>query len=252
MELNEKTLKLLEENLKESSDEKIERIKLLIENNSEVSDELKEAFLKVIADFMAARAAEAEKAEEATEEAEETPEAEDSTPADLVTALKVAGMKEYIESLTKEAHALGYAEASALSSLEKTDEPASEEVEVSSEDNEKVETPDEDVKKVLIDSIVQSATALRKPEIDLENVNESQDKYREELASKDHEDLKSIYKALAKDMVDSFVNAPTESLENESISEDSPEGLDKKEDAENKSEAYTILKSYFYSKKDNK
>ena len=209
MELNEKTLKLLEENLKESSDEKIERIKLLIENNSEVSDELKEAFLKVIADFMAARAAEAKKAEEATEEVEETTEAEDSTPADLVTALQAAGMKEYIESLTKEAHALGYAEASALSSLEKTDEPASAEVEVSSEDS-KEETPDEDVKKVLIDSIVQSATALRKPEIDLENVNESQDKYREELADKNHEDLKSIYKALAKDMVDSFVNAPTQ------------------------------------------
>jgi hypothetical protein len=162
-------------------------------------------------------------------------------------------MKEYIDSVSKEAHAKGYAEASALSSLEKTEEPASTEAEVSNEDNEKEDTtPNEDVKKVLIDSIIQSATALRKPEIDLENVTESQDKYREELAGKDHEDLKSIYSALAKDMVDSFVNEPTESLENESISEDSPEGLDNQEDAENKSEAYTILKSYFNSKKDNK
>jgi hypothetical protein len=165
----------------------------------------------------------------------------------------LAAIKEYIDSVSKEAHAKGYAEASALSSLEKTEEPASTEAEVSNEDNEKEDTtPNEDVKKVLIDSIIQSATALRKPEIDLENVTESQDKYREELAGKDHEDLKSIYSALAKDMVDSFVNEPTESLENESISEDSPEGLDNQEDAENKSEAYTILKSYFNSKKDNK
>ena len=72
------------------------------------------------------------------------------------------------------------------------------------------------------------------------------------VETKKKNDAKSIYKALAKDMVDSFVNAPTESLENESISEDSPEGLDKQEDAENKSEAYTILKSYFNSTKENK
>ena len=72
------------------------------------------------------------------------------------------------------------------------------------------------------------------------------------MAEKDHEDLKAIYSDLAKAMVDSFVNAPTESLENESISEDSPEGLDKQEDAENKSEAYTILKTYFNSSKENK
>ena len=246
MELKKNTIEALEAKLAESSDDQIDRIKLLIENNSEVSDEIKEALLKVIADFMAA------KEEPKKEEVEETVETEDSAPEDLVSALKVAGMKEYIESVSKEAHAKGYAEASALSSLEKTEEPASEEAEVSSEDNEKEDTPNEDVKKVLIDSIIQSATALRKPEIDLEKVSESQDKYREELAGKDHEDLKSIYSNLAKDMVDSFVNAPTESLENESISEDSPEGLDKQEDAENKSEAYTILKSYFNSKKENK
>ena len=266
MELNENTIKTLEAKLAESSEEQIERIKLLIENNSEVSDEIKEALLKVIADFIAGKAENAK--EEDTEEVKEASDEEtsdkkdeeasdeeasdeDVTPSDLVKALEVPGMKEYIESVGKEAKATGYAEASALSSVEKIENPTSlNEVEVPKEDNKDENTPNEDVKKVLIDSIIQSATALRKPEIDLEHVSESQDKYREELESKDHEDLKSIYSALAKDMVDSFVNAPTESLPQESISEDAPEGLEDKENDAEKSDAYKILKGYFNSKND--
>ena len=198
--------------------------------------------------------------EEDTEEVEETSDEEtsdektseeDATPSDLVKALEVPGMKEYIESVGKEAHAKGYSEASALSSVEKIENPTSlNDVEVPKEDNEKDDTPNEDVKKVLIDSIIQSATALRKPEIDLEHVSESQDKYREELEGKEHEDLKSIYSELAKDMVDSFVNAPTESLPQESISEDAPEGVEDKENDAEKSDTYRILKGYFNSKND--
>lgn len=252
MKLNENTIKTLEAKLAESSDEQIERIKLLIENNSEVSDDVKEALLKVISDFVAGKEEATKEAEESTEEVEEN-STEDSAPADLVKALETPGMKEYLDSATKEAHALGYAEASALSSVEKVEDPAVEkDAEVSTEDSENDNTPNEDVKKVLIDSIIQSATALRKPEIDLEKVSESQDKYREELEGKDHEDLKSIYSDLAKSMVDSFVNAPTESLPQEAISEDAPEGLEDKENDADKSDAYRILKGYFNSTNDNK
>jgi len=246
MKLNENTIKTLEAKLAESSDEQIERIKLLIENNSEVSDDIKEALLKVITDFIAGKEAEAKETEESNEVTNE-----DSAPADLVRALEIPGMKEYLDSTKKEAFNKGYAEASALSSVEKADEPTSEkEVEVSAEDKENDNTPNEDVKKVLIDSIIQSATALRKPEIDLEHVSESQDKYREELDAKEHEDLKTIYSELAKDMVDSFVNAPTESLPKEAISEDAPEGLEDKENEAEKSDTYRILKGYFNSKND--
>tara|TARA_B100001250_G_C19810434_1_gene795447 strand:+ start:3018 stop:3779 length:762 start_codon:yes stop_codon:yes gene_type:complete len=248
MKLNENTIKTLEAKLAESSDEQIERIKLLIENNSEVSDDVKEALLKVISDFIAGKEEATKETEESTEEVEEN-STEDSAPADLVQALEIPGMKEYIDSANKEAFDKGYAEANALSSVEKV-ETTSEKVEVSNEDSENDNTPSEDVKKVLIDSIIQSATALRKPEIDLEKVSESQDKYREELEGKDHEDLKSIYSDLAKSMVDSFVNAPTESLPQEAISEDAPEGLEDKENDADKSDAYKILKGYFNSKTD--
>jgi len=180
-------------------------------------------------------------------------------------------MDSYMESVKdesfKDGYKTGYEEASVAVSLDdssKSEEKdselaASEQEDTNKEtnadtDGEEQNTKDEEqskkeieeVKNILIDSIVHSVTALRKSEIDLENIESSKDAYKASLADKNIDELRDLYKELDKDMLDAFVNVPSEALNKETISEDKPEGLNDNEKP--MSDTKKVITSYFKSK----
>lgn len=272
MKLNDLTLEKLQQSIDGASNKKLDRIKLLIENNSKVSDDVKQAFLQAIEAAIQSEIAK----EDAANDTESTNK---NSPADLVEALKVEGMGAYIASLKdesfKDGYKLGYEEASVAISLETSSEDEAEEKDLevdnskedSKEDSKEEPTQEENtpegeqntqdaeadkkeiensIKKILIDTIVHSVTALRKSEIDLEDIETSQKSYRATLEDKDLDELRDLYKELEKDMLTAFVNVPTESLEKETLSEDKPQGLDN--DEKPMSDTKKIISSYFKSK----
>jgi|APSaa5957512535_1039671.scaffolds.fasta_scaffold00360_15 hypothetical protein len=266
-QLNDLTLEKLNKTIDGASTEKVERIKLLIENNSKISDDVKQAFLEAIKTLLQ-KAEEGNDAEDAAKNNEDT---DKNSPADLVEALKIDGMDSYMESVKdesfKDGYKTGYEEASVAVSLDdssKSEEKdselaASEQEDTNKEtnadtDGEEQNTKDEEqskkeieeVKNILIDSIVHSVTALRKSEIDLENIESSKDAYKASLADKNIDELRDLYKELDKDMLDAFVNVPSEALNKETISEDKPEGLNDNEKP--MSDTKKVITSYFKSK----
>lgn len=232
MKLNESTLDRLKQALDGASEEKVERTKLLISSNTKVSDELKTVFLEAVEELL--------KKGDADGDAEEIPE-------NLEDTLGIEEVQKYIELVKTEAYKQGYDEASLSSSVETED--TKEETESKEDSEEKTENADsedsrQEIKEVLVDSIVQHATALRKSEIDMDRISESQKEYKDSLSEKNEEELQQIYKDLSKSMLDSFENIPSENLESETASEDSPEGSDSgNEDA--LSDAQTVLNKYF-------
>jgi len=238
MKLTEKTLERLQEILKDASPEKIERIRLLVTSNSTVSQELKDAFIARIDETVAPK----DNAEEEVEEQE--------APADLSAALSVEGMEDYLSSIKKEAYKQGYEEGALATtlSIEKpvnAEDNASEEDEPKDSEEPKEENSNEDIKEVLIDSVIKLSTALRKSEINLEDVDGSQAEYKKGLNEMKMEDLKQVYSDLSKDMIDAFSNTPSESLEGDSLVEDQPTGdEDNAKDNANESDAYKVIESY--------
>jgi len=262
MNLKEETTNRLKKVLEGASDEKIEAFKLLISSNDTANDELKAAFLGAF---------------EGTVESEETIDSEETkevSPEDLADVMTVEGVKEYLELIRQEAHAQGYEEASLASaiSVDPEDLTESKEAEESAEEDSKEDTeektkeesdekddseedkeektkadnaPDnkKEVRDILIDSIVKHASALRKPEIDLERVEASQKEYKETLAEKSEEDLKDLYKELSEDMIHSFMNTPSEKLNEGTRTDDKPSG--ETENTEPKTDAQKIMASYF-------
>ena len=101
------------------------------------------------------------------------------------------------------------------------------------------------MREILIDSIVQNAVALRCSEINLEDIENSRKDYQNSLDGKTLSELKTIFRNLSKKMTETFVEAPTESLINQTLSEDKPEGLDSEEENEDAmSDARKVIRSY--------
>jgi len=263
MKFDDSILENLSEMLEDASAEKLERVRLLIEKNTKVSQEVKDGFFAAI---------------DSIEPVEENSENDDNkdVPEDLVEALAVDGMAEYIASVKEEAYNKGLENAKPTAEEEDEaeeeeekdpeDEESKEEAEAeeseeeeAEEEEEATETEDseedksteeeERVREVLVDSIVQNAVALRCSEINLEDIGNSSKEYKESLIEKNLDELKTIFRDLSHKMTETFVEAPTESLDDETLSEDKPDGLDKEEDNEGAmSDARKVIRSYLKRK----
>tara|TARA_Y100000034_G_scaffold129098_1_gene184939 strand:+ start:25188 stop:27047 length:1860 start_codon:yes stop_codon:yes gene_type:complete len=266
MNLKEETINRLKKVLEGADAEKIKELKLLVSSSEKANDELKAAFLEV---FEGTDASE-------SEEKNESEEVKEVSPEDLAEVMTVEGVKEYLELVKQESYSQGYEEASLSLSVEiensdKESEDHTEDTEAeateaeateaeapkeSAKDSEKEEDSEkeknnaevDDIRKeirdVLVDSIVKHATALRKSEIDMDRIAESQKEYKESLSDKKEEELQEIYKDLSKSMLNSFENIPSESLKSETTSEDSPEGSDS-ENPDALSDAQKVMNKYF-------
>jgi len=148
-----------------------------------------------------------------SEEADEVP--------NLTTALKAEGMKDYLESLIKE-----------------TKEQALEDYKAENTN----ENADKDIREFITDAIVNNSEALCVPEIDMEDIEGSKKEYRKTLEDRTIEELKDLSKDLNKKIQDALSNAPEESIENETNSEDPK---DSKDDEKPKSPTQQVLSSYF-------
>lgn len=208
MKLNEKELEQLKEVIEDASEGKLDRINLIIDA-SNVSDEIKDKFkgsIKLLMD---------------DKESEDTGEEKD-----LASVLSVDGMKDYIESLVSEAVA---------KALEDKEEDVKEET------DDVKETKDEESK--LIEPIMNYSLALKVSDINQEDIDGSSKEYKTSLQDKSEEELQELYDSLGKRMKETFSGTPTQSLENESTSEDNPEGDPKEEKP--KSDTQTVLDKYF-------
>ena len=243
-QIDDSILEKLSEMLGSASAEKLDRVRLLIEKNNEVSQEVKDEF------FAAIDAISPGEIEEATDSSDDNTD----VPEDLVAALAVDGMSEYIASIQEEAYNKGAKD----STLEQADqeeikeEKTSKEEVTEEEDSTEVKDSEEEssdeeerVRVVLVDSIVQNAVALRCSEINLEDIENSRKDYKSSLEGKTLSELKTIFRNLSKKMTETFVEAPTESLNNETLSEDKPKGLDSEEENEGAmSDARKVIRSY--------
>jgi len=256
MNLTEKTLERLQEILKDASPEKVDRIRLLVTSNTTVSQKLKDAFIAYIDEAVAAEDKVEDKAEDKAEDKE--------VPADLAAALAVEGMEDYMTSIKKEVYKKGYEEGVLTTTLS-TEKPVNadndtseqeqkDSEENSNEDNSTDENVNEDnsnkeIKEVLIDSVIKLATALRKTEINLEDVDGSQAEYKKGLNAISVDDLKQVYSDLSTDMIDAFSNTPSESLKGDTLVEDQPvSDEDNAPDNANESDAYKVIHSYIKNK----
>jgi len=239
VKLEDSTIEALMATLEDASPEKIKRAKLMVENNSKISQEVKDKYITAI-DVL-------ETSEENSTEA----------PVDLVDALAVKGMDEYIASVKKEAREEGIAsvevipvikdEATLAAEKEAEEAKKKEDDEKSAKDAE--EAADEHIKDVLIDSIAHSAISLRDEVINLEDIEGSTRAYKESLKEKSTDDLKKLFKDFSTKMEEVFINTPLESLDNETLSEDSPNGLEEEEKNKGtKSPAQMVVDHYLDSK----
>tara|TARA_B100000131_G_scaffold191749_1_gene184319 strand:- start:739 stop:1326 length:588 start_codon:yes stop_codon:yes gene_type:complete len=194
MKIDDKSKDLLKDMLSEASDGKKERIGLLIDK-ADVSDEVKAEFKSLV--------------DEAASEVE--------VPKDILDALKVDGMDDYIKSL-----------------MDETKKEAIDSV------NKETEEKDSDIQEVLIDSIVSNSVALCKKEINMEDIDGSKDELKKSLSEKSSDELKELSKELHKEVQDALSNKPEETLDSETVSEDPQE---KKE--EELSDSAKVINSYF-------
>ena len=196
MKIDEKSKDLLKDVLAEASDGKKERIGLLIDK-ADVDDEVKAEFKSLV--------------DEAASEKE--------VPKDILDALKVEGMDDYIKSL-----------------MDETKEEAINEV------NKETEEKESDVQEMLIDSIVSNSVALCKKEINMEDIDGSKEELTKSLGDKSHDELKELSKELHKEVQDALSNRPEETLDSETISDDPQSEEDRP-----KSDTEKVISSYFKS-----
>lgn len=159
------------------------RALLLIEKNPDISDDDKQVLRDIIKDK--ART--------------------DSVPTNLSDALKVEGVDEYIASMVEEA-------------VEEETKELSDKLKASEAQITKLEEglP----KEVLIDSIIGLSLALRDDTINLEKVDESIKKLRDELKDKSITDLKTRFDELSSTMGEKFKIKPTEKVDREDLVKD--------------------------------
>jgi len=138
MNIDDKSKDLLKDVLAEASDGKKQRIGLLIDK-ADVDDEVKAEFKSLV--------------DEAASEKE--------VPKDILDALKVDGMDDYIKSLM--------------------DETKEEAINETQKETEKKES---EVQETLIDSIVSNSVALCKKEINMEDIDGSKEELSKSLKEK--------------------------------------------------------------------
>jgi hypothetical protein len=203
--LDDKSKELLGEIIKESSPSKLERMKLVIEK-SDVDEDTKNELSELI------------------ENASQPSDEDADIPKSLVDALKADGMREYLSSLVEEA------KNDAIKEMEDNAEPKSD------DDN------NDDMKVLLVDSIISNATALCLSEINLEDIEGSQEEYKGQLNEKNTDELKELSKDLHKQVADALSNSPSETLEDEGMKEDGTT-----EDTSDKklSDIEQVIASYF-------
>jgi len=194
MNIDEKSKNLLKDVLAEASDGKKERIGLLIDK-ADVDDEVKTEFKSLVDEAVS----------------------EKDIPKDILDALKVDGMEDYIKSLMDETKA-----------------------EAINEVNKETEEKESDVQETLIDSIVSNSVALCKKEINMEDIDGSKEELSKSLKEKNTDELKELSKELHKEVQDALSNKPEETLDSETVSEDPQENEEKE-----KSDSEKILNSYF-------
>ena len=204
--LDDKSKELLGEIIKESSPSKLERMKLVIEK-SDVDEDIKKELSELI------------------ENTSQPSEEDNDIPTSLVDALKADGMREYLSSLVEEA---------------KND--AIKEMEDNAETKPDDDDHNDDIKALLVDSIISNATALCLSEINLEDIEGSQEEYKGQLNEKNTDELKELSKDLHKQVADALSNSPSETLEDEGMKEDGTT-----EDTSDKklSDTEQVIASYF-------
>jgi hypothetical protein len=231
MKLDKDIVAEVSDTLKDASKEKLERVDGVIEN-SDVSEEVKEAFKESVSTIDKEQKIEnSEKPEK-----EENEKMEEKVVEDVAAALSIPGMQQYIDSLIKE--------AIEQNSKETSEEKISEEEDLEKQDSEEQEKEEEkdDSTGILVDSIVSCALSLKASEINQEDIEGSSAKYRESLGTKSKDELKSLHSDLITKVKELFTHKPSESLEKETLVEDSPSGNDEEKPA---SDTQKVLQGYF-------
>ena len=195
MKIDDKSKALLQDVLKEASEGKKERIGLLIDK-ADVAEDVKENFKTLL---------------------DEAAPSKEAPNKDILDALKVDGMDDYIKSL-----------------MEETKEEATNEA------NKEKEEANDAVKGILIDSIVSNSVALCKKEINMEDIDGSKEELTKSLGDKSHDELKELSKELHKEVQDALSNRPEETLDSETVSEDPKSEKDRP-----KSDTEKVITSYF-------
>ena len=197
MKIDDKSKELLKDVLKEASEGKKERIGLLIDK-ADVDEDVKENFQALL--------------DEAAPEKEKVSK-------DILDALKVDGMDDYIKSLM--------------------DETRSEAI---NESNKEKEESNDEAKNILVDSIVSNSVSLCEKEINMEDIDGSKEEYKKSLSDKSLDELKELSKELHKKVQDALSNQPEETLDSETVSDD-PNSEEKDRP---KSDTEKVIQSYFY------
>jgi type II secretory ATPase GspE/PulE/Tfp pilus assembly ATPase PilB-like protein len=219
MDINSILTQLFEMLKDASSDsEKTKQIKLVIENNSQVSQALKDELVSAVDTFL-------DKKEETSI----------NVPEDLVSALAVDGMADYIESVKKEAYQKGLTDGAKEEVSDADEKPADE--------TDPKEEPSAKDSATLIDSIVALAITTQASDIDMEDKEASSKIYKEALEDKNSDELNEIFNGLLGKVKESMT-VPTESLDNETLSEDHPEGDGSEDEKDTMSDAQTVLRQY--------
>ena len=196
MKIDDKSKELLKDVLKEASEGKKERIGLLIDK-ADVDEDTKENFQALL--------------DEAAPEKEKVSK-------DILDALKVDGMDDYIKSLM--------------------DETRSEAI---NESNKEKEESNDEAKDILVDSIVSNSVSLCEKEINMEDIDGSKEEYKKSLSEKSLDELKELSKELHKKVQDALSNQPEETLDSETVSDD-PNSEEKDRP---KSDTEKVIQSYF-------
>ena len=196
MKIDDKSKELLKDVLKEASEGKKERIGLLIDK-ADVDEDTKENFQALL--------------DEAAPEKEKVSK-------DILDALKVDGMDDYIKSLM--------------------DETRSEAI---NESNKEKEESNDEAKNILVDSIVSNSVSLCEKEINMEDIDGSKEEYKKSLSEKSLDELKELSKELHKKVQDALSNQPEETLDSETVSDD-PNSEEKDRP---KSDTEKVIQSYF-------
>lgn len=207
--------KLIIADMIKESDLKKDRIALLVEKSG-ASQDVKDAFLSVI---------------------------KGDSAMTIEEALKVEGMKDYIENVKAEAKKELEDEISQLKEQVKQLEDIQKELNETKEQlqdqvqkNEGLEKNLENYRKELIDAIVLMAKATRHSAIDVEDVEGSAKKFAEELQDKELDALKETFDSMRKEVIEKLINVPKDGAEDplhktDPVNDDNP---GKNEDPEDK------------------
>jgi len=136
----------------------------------------------------------------------------------LKDALQVEGMKEYIDSVVSEKTQELQAK---IDKLQQALDDANQNVQKLSDEKTELEKVKNDanelqqkMRSLLVDQIADLALALRKPEINLEAIEDSLKAYKESLADKEEKELQKLYDSLRAELHSTFTKEPSETVDN--------------------------------------